>query len=174
MTKFILEGFCRAFSVNLLILTLDSNAEYKIIENIQNKEGTEKNMVILNDSIYLLEKIQTTTQKPEKIIIESPTTQTSKKSQENGKENIQKKIEKINEPRQKSLKGENNSMLIQSESNSENQMIVDDYNKLSIYFLVDCKGCHNMISSVYRESFKKCVCKILIKSEIWRKENGKM
>lgn len=179
-TRFILEAFCDAFFVNLMVLTIDSRSGYKIIENFQNEGQVQKNIVIFNDSIYLLEKSRT---KPEKITIETPPKPPKPKSF------IEKSNEKlINEPRKKSMNGEkfNNLLLTQSEatsnSNEKNdkkllsepiipqkpaktlcakcagQVIVDDYNKLSIYFLINCEGCQDTICSVHKESFKKCVC----------------
>ena len=173
-TRFVLEAFCEAFFVNLMILTVDGSSEYKIIENIQNEGGVQKNIVIFDDSIYLLEKSRT---KPEKIIVETPP---KPQKPQNLIEKRNGKI--INEPRKKSINGPLNQSEATSNSNEKinkkllsepimpqnpaktlcakcaGQVIVDDYNKLSIYFLINCEGCHEIICSVHKESFKKCVC----------------
>jgi len=180
-SKFIREAFCESFSIYMQILLLDNDSEFKFIEsspeNLDFDRKLEKNLVIFNDShfkIYYLEKIKG------KIPTQALNFEPIPEHLSNNKEPIRNHNKQDNmslsmhtEPiiKEKDTlfhKQKAPSLQIPTEIphpplktlciKCAGQVIIDDYNRFSIYFLEDCETCKKKICSVHKDHFKKCAC----------------
>lgn len=173
--KHIIDVICELSLTLVNLITIDSDQSMKIVENFPTfrnvndsspKNTLTKNIILFNDSIYgvyILEKINISS--PVKLINQITCTyneilneldqinpaKIKKNSQIEQK--IEEEVKPINE------KSQENKIICVKCANG--QLILDDYNKLNIHFLINCEVCHQSICSIHKDipAFCSCFCK---------------